>query len=550
MRLLQEEEPAWEQIVAEWAAEEAHNEEFTGAPEILSPPRFPRLRGKQAPTGEWLRVAEGPYGKEVLQALRAQEAEEARQHDAPAAAMDVEPPEAEGHAEPAPKKPRKDSRICPGRSRNRPCLFAQSEDRLGQAARLHEGNARCQFCDAKSLTEAVKAPQRKKHITLALRKWQEAGRQDIFDAAMALIPEDARPSFLQALKRPSRAAPAVEARAKAKAEADKEERTKAWEQRQWLGGAFSNEEQRAYRQKTLDDERRMRSKFGPLQAAQAAEDATWLSERAKCFEVWCTKDSWGVCGHCHRLVKRSLHENNITGKKPPSLLVQGCGHCKKGTGYPTVAHEDIPKELQNLSDAVLWALQPLRPDVGFEACARHGYRVHTDMIRFWWNEYPVAEQIEWLEDPADKQAARAAYRYLMAAEESSYKKFVDFHNRFLHRNAADIAKDEQKLRLPRRVLEEEGIECAVWPHLYPRTNMCETYVRKQDARRLERAAAAAPAASAPPAAAPTGAKAANKDAARPRSTSSTSSTSSTTSSSSSSTSTSSSTTSEARTVFV
>ena len=418
---------------------------------------------------------------------------------------------------------------------------------MGQPARLHKGNARCQFCDAKSLKEAVKAPQRKKHITLALRIWQEAGRQDIFDAAMALIPEDARPSFLQGLKRPSRAAPAVEARAKAKAEADKEERSKAWEQRQWLGGSFSSEEQRFYRQKTADDERRMRSKFGPLQAAQAAEDATWLSERAKCFEVWCKKDSWGVCGHCHRLVKRSLHENNITGKKPPSLLVQGCGHCKKGTGYPTVAHEDIPKELQNLSDAVLWALQPLHPDVGFQASAKHGYRVHTDMIRFWWNAYPVAEQIEWLEDPADKQAARAAYRYLMEAEDSSYKDFVACHNKFLHRNADEIAKDEQKLRLPRRVLEEEGIECAVWPHLYPRTKMCETYIRKQDARRLERAAAAAPAASAPPVA-PTGAKAANKDAARPRSTSSTSSTSSTTSSSSSSTSTSSSTTSEARTV--
>ena len=464
--------------------------------------------------------------------------------------MDDKPAEAEGEEEAGgpsdvPEQPKKRAKteFCPGRSRARPCIFAQKEGQLGQPARLDKGKARCQFCDTKSLAEVAKDPKRKGNITRALRAWQEAGREDIFDAAMALIPEDARPSFSQALKRPSRAAPAVEARAKAKAEADKEERSKAWEQRQWLGGSFSIEEQRAYRQKTADDERRMRSKFGPLQAAQAAGDATWLSERAKCFEVWCKKDSWGVCGHCHRLVKRSLHENNITGKKPPSLLVQGCGHCKKGTGYPTVAQADIPKDLQNLSDAALRALQPLRPDVGFEASARHGYRVHTDMIRFWWNEYPVAEQIEWLEDPADKQAARAAYRYLMAAEESSYKKFVDFHNRFLHRNAADIAKDARKLRLPRRVLEEEGIECAVWPHLYPRTNMCETYVRKQDARRLERAAAAAPAASAPPAAAPTGAKAANK-----RSTSSTSSTSSTTSSSSSSTSTSSSTTSEARTV--
>ena len=332
----------------------------------------------------------------------------------------------------------------------------------------------------------------------------------------------------------------MEARAKAKAEADKEERANALEQRQWLGGPVSNAEQRAYRQKAADDGRRMRSKFGPLLAAQAADDTTWLSERAKSFEAWCTKHSWGVCGHCHRLVKRSLHENHITGKKPPSLLVQGCGHCKKGTGYPTVAPTDIPKELQNLSDAVRWALQPLHPDVGFQASAKHGYRVHTDMIRFWWNPYPVVEQIEWLEDEADKAAAKAAHHYLMAAEDSSYKDFVAWHNQFLQRYGADLAgPEDRKLQLPRRVLEEEGIECAVWPHLYPRTKMCETYVRKQDARRLERAAAAAPAASAFPA--PAGARAVKQAAAGPRATGSTSSTSS-----SSSTSTSSSTTSEAR----
>ena len=467
--------------------------------------------------------------------------------------MDVERPaaEAEGEAETEeeqPKKrartegskPRKDDRLCRGRSRVQPCVFAQKAGRFGLAAQLHRGQTRCQFCDATSLAEVATDPIRKGHITRALRRWKEAGRQDIMDAALALVPEDARANFLQALKRPSRAAPAVDARAKAKAEAEKEERAKALEQRQWLGGPVANEEQRAYRQKTADDERRLRSKFGPLLAAQAADDTTWLSERATCFEVWCTKHSWGVCGHCHRLVKRSLHENHITGKKPPSLLVQGCGHCKKGTGYPTVAPTDIPKELQNLSDAVRWALQPLHPDVGFQASAKHGYRVHTDMIRFWWNPYPVAEQIEWLEDEADKAAARAAYGYLMATEDSSYKDFVAWHNQFLQRYGADLAgPGDRKLQLPRRVLEEGGIECAVWPHLYPRTKMCETYVRRQDARRLERSAAAAPAASAFPA--PAGARAAKQAAAGPRATAPTSSTSS-----SSSTSTSSSTTSEAR----
>lgn len=234
-----------EEILGEWAAEEAWNEELGGALEFLSPLRLPRLRGKQPPVGDWRRVGPGFLGRAVEEAAHEEEGEE------PEEPVDVErlEAEAEGEAENKKERPKKRARteFCPGRSRARPCMFSQKPDHWGQAAMLDKGKARCQFCDAKALAEAIKAPQRKKHITLALRKWQDAGRQAIFDAALALIPEDARADFLQALKRPSRAAPAVEARAKAKAEADKEERRKALEQRQWLGGAFSHEEHRVYR---------------------------------------------------------------------------------------------------------------------------------------------------------------------------------------------------------------------------------------------------------------------------------------------------------------
>ena len=45
---------------------------------------------------------------------------------------------------------------------------------------------------------------------------------------------------------------------------------------------------------------------------------------------------------------------------------------------------------------------------------------------------------------------------------------------------------DQQLQLPRRALEEEGIECAAWPQLHPATAMCETHIRLADARRQER----------------------------------------------------------------
>ena len=39
---------------------------------------------------------------------------------------------------------------------------------------------------------------------------------------------------------------------------------------------------------------------------------------------------------------------------------------------------------------------------------------------------------------------------------------------------------------PVRFMETVGIECALWPHLYWKTEMTETWHRSQDKRRLER----------------------------------------------------------------
>ena len=123
--------------------------------------------------------------------------------------------------------------------------------------------------------------------------------------------------------------------------------------------------------------------------------------------------------------------------------------------------------------------------MGPVAKARHGYRVHTDMIRFWWKAQTVEEQLAMLEDEEECGHAWDAYQRLVADPESSYGRFVAMHQTFLRRNRAQIQVDERRLQLPRRALEEEGLECAVWPHLYPKTAWCETHVRLQDVRRKE-----------------------------------------------------------------
>ena len=321
-------------------------------------------------------------------------------------------------------------------------------------------------------------------MTRACRAWLAAGREDVMQAAVEFMTDEQKAVLETALARPSRAAAAVEARAVAKAEAEAWE--KLLEPRCHSGVQPTEEEQRQYRQKKADDQRRLRSKFGPLVEAKATDDNSWRSPLATSMEEWCQEFAWRTCKSCHRMVTAPLHESNLTGKPGrKSKVVQKCSHCSKGTGYPTVSPEDIPEVLRNLTENVLWALRPLEPDVGPVAKARHGYRVHTDMIRFWWRTETVEEQLAMLEDEEECGHAWDAYQHLVADPESSYGRFVAMHKKFLQRNRAAIEVDERRLQLPRRALEEEGLECAVWPHLYPKTAWCETHVRLQDVRRKE-----------------------------------------------------------------
>ena len=473
-----------EEILAEWEAEEAHCDEARGRAEFLLPDRLPRLRGKQWPRGGWEIVPISPRVQEQLDALRAA-AEEADGLELPAPEedIDVEDGNAEEEAEeeePVRKKARCASEVCPGTARPRyPCIFGQSRGRIGGAVLLDKGKQRCLFCDPKALEEAVKTPHGKRHITCGLRAWSAAGRQDIVDAATERLPEDAKPYFQRALQRPSRAAAAQEARANAQQQAREDEAKRVLEQRQSIGGPPGDDEARIYQRKCLDDRKRLQKKFNPLLRAQEEKDDSWRSPLATRFEEWCREHSWAACEKCHRMCSRPLRESNISGKHVPAATIKQCPHCKDGVGYLTVSRDDIPEELRGLSRDALWAICPLEVDVGPPVWAKQGYRVHTDMTRFWWRPVKVTEQINQLERQQDGDAALAAFRYLMASPGSSYKQFVEWHNKFLRRNAATLEGEwDRKLQLPRGVLEEVGIECAVWPHLYPRTNMCETYVRK------------------------------------------------------------------------
>ena len=375
--------------------------------------------------------------------------------------------------------------LCPGQL-GHACCFSLRETALGQPAVLPKGDKTCMWCSPERLQKVLAEPQRRKHVTHALRVWTDADQAAVLTKAWERLPASHHGALRAALARPSRAKAAVSARKAAAVE------RQSWHallnHRVNLGLPMSPNAEAVYLAKKADDDRRLRAKFGAVMQARDAGDRNWRSPTAERFEQWCRTSSWLLCEQCLRLEQRRVQQRDISGTGPRKNTVRKCHHCQSGAGYPTVSANMIPEELQNISLDVLWALRPLEPDVGLPVFAKHGYRVHTDMIRFWWRPQTVQEQIQSLEDDQHRAAAQAAYRYLVNSADSSYGYFVQMHERFLRRHCASLTgePDDPLLRLPRRALEEEGLECAVWPHLYPRTSMCETYIRRADVRRRDR----------------------------------------------------------------
>ena len=153
--------------------------------------------------------------------------------------------------------------------------------------------------------------------------------------------------------------------------------------------------------------------------------------------------------------------------------------------------QHVPLALRDLKPRVVEALRPLEIDTGAAERVQFGYRVHTAMICFAWEPVSVESKIAALEKRKDRRAARKAYAYLLDSSDSAYSIFIDRHLEFLARHGDNA--DKRLRKRPLRFLEEEGLECCLWPQLYYHWNLCETVARaahenrKQQQKRKRRA---------------------------------------------------------------
>lgn len=125
---------------------------------------------------------------------------------------------------------------------------------------------------------------------------------------------------------------------------------------------------------------------------------------------------------------------------------------------------EIPYCLHGLTRAEILALRPLTLHTGNYKVHQHGYRQKDGFCRVSWSEQSVLEKISTL-NSGSYLKCMLAYRYLTTSNKSRY-------NHFIRLREEHIARGKQLNVYDYR--DNDGIECALWPHLYPFHEWCET----------------------------------------------------------------------------
>ena len=417
------------------------------APPVHATPVRKRKRGKQPPTHDELMA----------------EAEESR---------------------PTKRVPRPSLR-CAGRSPDEPCIFStQHPDAPARVSPDRPGGHLCCFCDDEHLRHLH--DDRSGTLTAVLKAIQ-LHNPDAFEPAIAIVTrvcgeevaEDFKKRVARARHRAERVVTTVEGQ---------------WEEalkhRVSHEAAYEEDWLEQWRGWHADDNRRRDRKF-PGVFNGDVDKKDWMTDRCRALENWATHNSWFLCANCHRLETRKMAPAD--GMQPERKLpgTKRCKHCLRNIGYAAPQPDDVPEPLRAVPVEVLLALRVFEVDTGHpekEIRATDGYRVHVDVIRFRMPEESVKTRIKKL--PRElRRRAKEVLEYLRSQKDTNkYDDFYKMQTEFLETVGEHASKQERQL--PVNFMEWVGLECACWPHLYWRTDMCESYIRSMDVRRQLRRASA------------------------------------------------------------
>lgn len=179
------------------------------------------------------------------------------------------------------------------------------------------------------------------------------------------------------------------------------------------------------------------------------------------LHFWATYSSWSYCLKCKSLFSKILPYNFSKRAKNKSVTVCSCSTER----YVIPLYENIPTVLLNLTVEDINVLRPFYLFFENTETQSHGYRVKCCPIKLRISNKSVLAKIAALSDETQKERCKNAYNYLISSEESKYSHFVHLRDH--------ISEQDRTLNLF-NFKDTEGIECALWPNLYPFTSWCES----------------------------------------------------------------------------
>ena len=250
-----------------------------------------------------------------------------------------------------------------------------------------------------------------------------------------------------------------------------------WKNRKWKAISSDTKDSQRIRNYQRDSKARQNTEENAKLQFIAQNEERELAENAprqiykreaENLQFWMIHCSWSFCEKCKKLFEQKLMPNY---SKRPLLKTEKQCNCSQNR-YITPVLKDIPKELRNLSMNQIYALRPFDVHLGEINRTRNGYRQKTAMFRLSWSEKKVTEKILDLES-GDQRKARKAYDWLMNCAQNKYKQFVQ-----LREHQLSIGKKFNLYNYAERC----GVETALWPHLYPYENWCETSLKGNETR--------------------------------------------------------------------
>lgn len=418
------------------------------------------------------------------------------------------PPPREGvHQKPAGKRtgnPKRKGNVCPADG----CCFNTSSPGKGAALKKRQVGT-CMFCSQESCLNALATAQGRGNMTRSLKKFYSFKdvKPEVLERALANL-EQWAPGRVEEFRQKAAVAKRSKPQA-SRAEARKQKEEAAAEQ--WTACKASRQPAllrtdvqalKSYRAAVLADQRWATKNFypeAPRRPRGAGEELVapvdndcslppaFTSEQAVGLQRWCQEGAWGMCPNpaCHLLQPGKLNQRDLSSAAQPLIAPSACRRCSQAKRPHVVPQpEDVPEALRNLDPKAVAALRPVDIDVGPEVrSGTGGYRKKVRMITFSWSLKSVDEKIRALQPKALRRSAKTAVQYLRKLEhDNEYHDYDNRHRAFLARHREDPTPEQAKR--PLHFIEEAGLETALWPHLYWKTTMCESFERLND-RRLQ-----------------------------------------------------------------